>query len=60
MTLSPFSTLWTLCLCLCIALLAPAYAEETGHSDHEDSEAASALMLSPAERQEAGIFTKPV
>ena len=58
MTLSPFSTLWT--LCLCIALLAPAYAEETGHSDHEDSEAAGALVLSPVERQAAGILTKPV
>jgi membrane fusion protein, heavy metal efflux system len=58
MTFSPLSTLWT--LCLCTALLAPAYAEDTDQSDHKDGEAGSALVLSPADRQKAGILTKPV
>jgi len=46
-------------LCVCFALLTPAYAEEAGHDDHEEQEG-GAIELSLAQRESAGVVVAAV
>ena len=45
---------------LCIALLAPAYAEEAGHDDHDEEEGGGAVEMTAEERASAGVVVGSV
>ncbi len=49
--------LWALCLCL--TLIAPAYAQEDDHDDHEDEES-GAIELTADEQHSAGIVVNAI
>ncbi|MDE0130483.1 MAG: efflux RND transporter periplasmic adaptor subunit [Gammaproteobacteria bacterium] len=50
--------LWALCLCL--AVLAPAYAQEADHDEHGEEEEGSAISMTLDERASAGIVVEAV
>lgn len=51
-------TLWAVCLSL--ALIVPAYAQEEGHDDHEGEEESSAIELTAKEQRSAGIVVAAI
>ena len=51
-------TLWAVCLCL--ALIAPAHAQEEGHDDHEGEEEGGAIELTADEQRSAGVVVATI
>jgi len=47
-------------VCLCLALMVPAYAQEEGHDDHEGEEESAAIELTADEQRTAGVIVETV
>ena len=51
-------TFWAVCLCL--ALIVPAYAQEDGHDDHEGEEESGAIEMNADEQRSGGVVVATI